>query len=744
MLRNVYIIAIGFILFATSLSSYSQTVSGVVVDRTSNPIPGAYVVNQRGHVHTHTNVLGQFTIGNTASGDSLAISCIGFDQLFVLVSDNGVIRVVLTEATVAIGQVQITTELDVMSQIAAIELETNPVSSSQEILRRVPGLFVAQHAGGGKAEQIFLRGFDVDHGTDVSVSVDGMPVNMVSHAHGQGYADLHFLIPQTVERIEFDKGPYYAEYGDFTTAGYVNFVTRDKIDENVAELEVGMFNSYRALALVDVLPARQKADAYLAAEITGSDGAFESPQNFQRINVFGKTVFRLGDRHRTSLSLSHFTSDWSASGQIPQRAVDAGLISRWGSIDNTEGGETSRSNLILSHQFFIDDQSLIKVNFFSTRYLFDLFSNFTFYAADSVNGDQIEQSEGRWLNGGKASYCRSFGTERNQILLNAALGLRSDHIGDIGLWRTKMRSEPLSTVQDGAVQEDNYFGYVDASWSRGHWRVNSALRYDHFLMHYTDRTSLIDYAPIEKGLLSPKLGLVYSPNHDWQLYVKLGKGFHSNDARALLTGGNSLSEALPAAYGADVGMLVKATDKVIVNLAFWHLALDQEFVYVGDEGIVEPSGATVRKGLDIGIRFQPYYWLMFTGDVTYSHARSVELPSGEQFVPLAAWLTTQFSATCNLKSGWSAGLHTRHLADRPADETNTIKAKGYLVADAVVGYSFKRLTVSASLKNLFNTEWKETQFLTTSRLLNEPEPVSDIHFTPGMPFTLSGRLKLSF
>jgi hypothetical protein len=254
-----------FLLFIFGLVSYGQVEKGIVVDEFGNAIENAYLVNTNSDSHAHTDELGKFTIDKTAVGNVLNINALGYKKAKFEVS-NSEIRILLEDDIFRLNEIVIQQKLSALNVISKIDLETAPVNSSQEILRKVPGLFIGQHAGGGKAEQIFLRGFDIDHGTDIAISVDGMPVNMVSHAHGQGYADLHFLIPETVEKIDFGKGSYYADKGDFATAGYVAFQTKEKLDKSSISFEAGQFNTLRTVGLFDLLGKKKKQTAYIATE----------------------------------------------------------------------------------------------------------------------------------------------------------------------------------------------------------------------------------------------------------------------------------------------------------------------------------------------------------------------------------------------------------------------------------------------------------------------------------------------
>jgi hypothetical protein len=264
-----------------SVISYAQNLSGKITDVSENPLVDVYIYNESSDVHAHTNEFGNFTLTKVNLGDAFKISKIGYKPVFFTITQlNEKVKITLEEEIFKLSEVTISPNVNINSTIAKLDLNTNPVNSSQEILRKVPGLFIGQHAGGGKAEQLFLRGFDIDHGTDVALSADGIPVNMVSHAHGQGYADLHFIIPETVNNIDFGKGPYNAAKGNFATAGYVDFKTKDKLDESKLSVEVGQFNTIRTVGLFDLLGNKTKSNAYLATEYIETDGPFDSPQNF--------------------------------------------------------------------------------------------------------------------------------------------------------------------------------------------------------------------------------------------------------------------------------------------------------------------------------------------------------------------------------------------------------------------------------------------------------------------------------
>ncbi|MEX0362095.1 MAG: TonB-dependent receptor, partial [Allomuricauda sp.] len=334
----------------------AQEIYGKLIDEYNRPIEGAYIFNMNSESHAHTNEMGMFKIKETSPGDSLKIGALGFKKISVPLREQDFgksLNLVLQETALELGEVVISPKTDALSVLSKIDLMVQPVGSSQEILQKVPGLIIGQHAGGGKAEQLFLRGFDIDHGTDIALTVDGMPVNMVSHAHGQGYSDLHFVIPETVEHIDFVKGPYNTGKGNFATAGHVDFKTKNLLEKNTVRFEYGDFGWNRSLGMFNLI-SEKKENAYVAAELLRFDGPFESSQNFSRINLFGKYTARFKENTTLSTSISYFTSTWDASGQIPQRAVDAGLITRFGAIDDTEGGTTSRANVNVEFQKQLD------------------------------------------------------------------------------------------------------------------------------------------------------------------------------------------------------------------------------------------------------------------------------------------------------------------------------------------------------------------------------------------------------
>lgn len=756
----LYLHKLLFVLFllltAFRATAHQGSVNGTVADSSSGKkLSGATIYLMENNQITSTDLLGHFYFPDVHPGTyTLKISALGYDSrsytIEVKEEETAQLAAVLQRSMINLSEVIIAEPGDVgtsMQTISKIDIDLRPTKSSQDILRMIPGLVTAQHAGGGKAEQIFLRGFDIDHGTDIRLSVDGMPVNMVSHAHGQGYADLHFLTPEAIDYVDFNKGPYYASQGDFTTAGYANFKTKNAIDQSSVKLEGGMFDSYRMVGMFDLLGKEAKAknqNAYISSEYMYTNGYFESPQNFNRVNLMGKYHGIIGDDKILTVSLSTFSSKWDASGQIPERAVEEGLITRFGAIDNKEGGKTSRTNANIIFSKILEKGGILKNQVFLINYNFELFSNFTFFLEDSINGDQIKQKESRYIYGYNGSYLKTSRLFGKKLKSEIGLQLRYDDIRNSELSHTAQRKFLIEPLAFGQTKELNAGAYIDESLNiTEKLIVNAALRFDQFQFEYVnDLDSVYTQTVKTSNILSPKLNLFYNVNTNFQLYLKTGTGFHSNDARVVTAG--AARNTLPRAAGADFGAFFKPVKRLLVNAAVWILDLEQEFVYVGDAAVIEPSGYTRRYGADLSLRYQVLPWLFFDIDGNYTVPRSLDDPAGKNYIPLAPTITSIGGLTAKFKNGFSAAVRYRHVGDRPANPENTVTAKGYTVFDAVVNYTRPKYALGLTMENLSNVEWNEAQFDTESRLKGEAQPVSELHFTPGTPFYLKGSVTVFF
>ena len=732
-----------FILCVLLLSGFfcqaQTTIKGKVVDAISRqPLESVSITDVSVQtVKTTTDQNGNFIL---KSGTELQFSAVGYKILTSTVAANSNNTIALQPEPVSLKNIVLESNAATkFSTISKIDLDLKPVKNTQELLRLVPGLFIAQHAGGGKAEQIFLRGFDVDHGTDVKVSFDGMPVNMVSHAHGQGYADAHFIIPETINNIDFGAGPYYTQHGDFNTAGYVSFASFKNISNSRIQVEGGRFNSLRTLAMLDLIKKnKDKQSAYVAADFNYTDGPTIAKQNFKRFNLFGKYNLSITENTKLTASVSTFTSKWNASGQVPDRAVNDGTINRFGSIDPTEGGNTERhnANLVVTHQF-TNGANWENQTFYS-RYKFNLYSNFTFFLNDPINGDEIQQAESRNIFGYASKLNHKYFFGNKTLYSTYGAGFRHDATKDSRLSNVIQRKF-LGDIKLGDIKETNVYVFMQQQLNTGKWLFDAGVRVDYFNFNYLDKLNATQLPSQQKAIVSPKLNIQYTINKQVQLFAKAGKGFHSNDARVVVE--NEGKQILPAAYGADFGVILKPSENILINVAAWYLYLDQEFVYVGDAGVVEPSGKSKRQGIDITSRFQFTKNIFANANFNFTKPRSVGEPKGANYIPLAPTFTSVGGLYYKAQKGFNGGINYRYIMNRPANEDNSIVAKGYFLLDAAVNYTRPAYEIGLAFENILNIKWNEAQFATESRLMNEPAPVNELHYTPGTPFF--ARLKLA-
>ncbi len=747
--------AIAFSCFFQISFCQRATVLGKVLDKQSNsPIPGANIIVDGTARGASSNEDGKYVISEVAVGTyDISASAVGLVKQTrrMTIAKAETVRVDFSLASDVLNFEEVTTTGErtfsaaSSEMLRAIDFELRPKQSAQDMLRLVPGLVIAQHAGGGKAEQIYVRGFDADHGTDINLSVDGVPVNMVSHGHGQGYADLHFVIPEVVKGLEVYKGPYFAQLGDLATAGSVRLQTRESLDRNVVSLEGGKFGTYRTLAMLQLPLESASTSSYIAGEFFHTDGYFDSRIDLNRFNVFGKVVSRINDNQKLDFWGSAFSSKWNATGQIPIRAVEEGIIGRFGSIDPSEGGRTQRFNANISYISTLENNSTLLTQAYFSRYLFRLFSNFTFFAVDSLNGDGIEQDDSRFIYGARAEY-----TTQHSLGSIPAIGLvgtsfRADDI-DVQLYH-QVKRQRIGTTADALINQKNlsFYGQEELHFSDV-VKLQLGLRADIFFYDVEDKIRDASHTSVSgsvnKSVVTPKANLVVSPSSELDVFFNFGGGFHSNDARAVAS--NKAERTLPRAWGAEVGFRLKPIERLTLSVAAWGLDLQNELVYVGDEGTTEANGPTRRIGIDIETRAQLLDWLYADVDMTFSRGRFKELPDGENFIPLAPTVTSSGGVTARHSSGMEGSVRLRHVSSRPANEDNSVVAQGYSVFDASIAYSFLNYRIQLTAENVFNTNWNEAQFDTESRLLNETEPVSELHFTPGTPLNVKMKVEYHF
>ncbi|RFP66965.1 TonB-dependent receptor [Hymenobacter lapidiphilus] len=727
---------------------------GTVADSLSGqPLVGVSVGLEGQPGGTATDALGNFRLGGLAAGTyTLRVGALGYRgqtlPVALAAGETRTMALALPTMVLSLSEVNVSQPRDPNQSLAAIshiDQILRPVNSAQDLLRLVPGLFIAQHAGGGKAEQIFLRGFDVDHGTDFAVSIDGLPVNMVSHGHGQGYADFHFVIPETVEQLKVYKGPYTARFGDFATAGAGEFLTKTRLDASQVKVEVGQFDTYRGLVMLDLLGndkrhlfSKKPESAYMAAEYLYTNAYFDQPQNFKRFNGLAKYTGLLTEKTSLTLLGSHFTSNWDASGQIPDRGVEQGIISRFGSIDPSEGGRTNRTNASAILTTALPGNAVLRQQAYYSRYNFGLYSNFTFFLNNPEDGDGIYQTDNRDIVGYTGTYDRDTQLGSRTLHTTFGVGTRIDAT-DVTLLNAVRRVVTDTTIS-GRVNEQNFNAYLDETLTvTERLTVNAALRLDVFRFRYRDQRDATDAVSgrATAARVSPKLNFYYQLSPNAQLFVRSGFGFHSNDARGVVRG-TAGDNVLPRAIGYEAGSTFKPVPSLVVNVAAWALHLQDELVYIGDEGVTESTGPTRRFGLDLAARYQVTTRLFADLDVNFNRGRQVDAPEGANFIPLAPNLTSVAGLTYKAPKGFNTSLRYRYIDDRPANDDGSITARGYFLLDAVVNYTTKRFQVGATAENLLNVEWNQAQFATETRLRSEPlgTSVDELHFTPGTPFYL--------
>lgn len=623
------------------------------------------------------------------------------------------------------------------------DLSLRVMADPADVIKVTPGLFTGQHAGGGKANQYFIRGFDADHGTDLSIWFDDMPVNMVSHGHGQGYADLHFVIPELVDRVEVDKGPYSIEYGDLNTAGAVRMRTKSSAPEKMVQLSGGMFNTTRAMSIL-TLDAPLKP--LVAAEVYRSDGPFDNAEDLERYNLFLKTPFLASPSTTLNLTLMGYGSGWNGSGQIPLREVEAGRLSRWGSIDPSEGGQSQRHSASMEYLSVPNENEELKASAYLINYRLSLFSDFTFFAQDSVNGDEINQRDDRLITGLNASYRYIENIMGMPTASLFGIGSRNDNIHN-NLDHAKNR-RVISQKVDAEIREGSLSAFFEQSISPFSWLyLEAGLRGDHFGFDVVDKLHPIGDSSLtgvkDASMFSPKVNVVVTPIHGTDVYFNYGEGFHSNDARGVTDPINP-ARPLTKARGYEVGARTQFWKKWDVAASLWVLDMDGEFVWSGDGGETEESIPSKRQGVDFETRYQILPWLWTDLDLTACSAHYTQNAGNGDAVALAPRLTMAGGISVRHPSGIYGSFRGQHLDDRPADEGNVFTAEGFTVFDLALGYRRGQWETYINILNLFNTEWRNAQFENDSRLKTETVAVTDMHIVPGVPIDLQCGVKFYF
>lgn len=620
--------------------------------------------------------------------------------------------------------------------VGQAEIEQRPFLRSGEILELIPGVVVTQHSGPGKANQYFLRGFNLDHGTDFATFIDGMPVNKRSHGHGQGYTDLNFIIPETINTLNYKKGPYYAEVGDFSGAGYAEFETNSRVEQGMLELTVGEFNFRRFVGLNST--EASNGTWFYALELNSNDGPWVDIEEDQsKINALLKYSGNLDQGH-WGMTLMAYDNDWNSADQIPSRAVQNGLIDELGSLDTSLGGESSRYSL--STHFHLGN---FELSAYAIDYRLNLWSNFTFFLDDPINGDQFEQVDDRNIYGARGSYHFN-GEFLNHINLSeVGFEIRHDDINEVGLYNTVARNR-IGSVRSDKISQTSYSAYWqnETQWT-DKLRTVIGARYDYFdfdvntlLPVNSDGVDLTrNNGQTSDGIFSLKGNLIYAINDEWESYISAGQGFHSNDARGTVIkvdpgSGDAIDSVSPlaASIGYEAGIRSHRKDRLNFSMALWYLELDSELIFVGDAGNTEATRASRRQGLELATYY--HFNEAWTVDFEYAYSDGeFKEDAGEgREIPGAIKHVVQSGINYQNNSGWYGSLRLRYFGKRPLIEDGSVESDPSTSVNLKAGYRRENWVFEADILNLLNENDHDIDYFYESRLFDEPNPVEDIHY----------------
>ncbi|HET7200199.1 MAG TPA: TonB-dependent receptor, partial [Burkholderiales bacterium] len=629
-------------------------------------------------------------------------------------------------------------------------IEARPMLRPGEVLEYIPGVIITQHSGDGKANQYFLRGFNLDHGTDFSTTVDHMPVNMPTHAHGQGYSDLNFLIPELVSRISYKKGPYFAEEGDFSSAGAVDINYSTQLKQGIGAVGIGNGRYGRAMAAnsFDAGPGH----LLYGFELFHNDGPWDNPENYRKLN--GVMRFSLGTNDDGyTVSLMGYHGKWNATDQIPQRAVDRGLISRFGAIDPSDGGETSRYSLSLDRHKTLANGGVFHMDAYLIRYRLDLFSDFTYFLNDPVKGDQFEQLDSRTVFGLNPSWVYSGRWGERATINKFGADLRRDNI-DVALNDTVQRQTAKPVRSDYVQQTGLGFYYENAVQWSDTFRSVAGIRQDYY--HASVDSDLdANSGTTTAHITSPKLSFIYGPFSKTEYFLNYGQGFHSNDARGTTTTIDPATlqtvEKVPAlvkSKGEEIGVRTEAIPDLQSSLALWRLTLASELIFAGDAGTTEASRPSLRRGVEWSNRYIPRPWLIVDADLSVSRARFTgDGPTATgNYIPGAIDRVASLGVTVNDYGRWSGTLLMRYFGPRPLIEDNSVQSQSSLIWSLRTSYAVDRQTrINLDILNLFDRQVNDIEYFYASRLQGEPPGgANDIHFHPAEPRTVRAAVVTRF
>jgi hypothetical protein len=765
------------ILLFISVSGKAQAqstgrVSGRVLDQTGGTLPGVaidLVVNSR-ELTTTTDETGAYRFDDVSTGSAeLTFRLLNFTVLRrtvgvtagATVTADATLMLSLSADVIVTGTNTFRNVADVedpaanlvgvaaaasQGAVTAAQLDARPVMRSGEVLETVPGMIVSQHSGEGKANQYYLRGFNLDHGTDFSTIIAGVPVNTPTGAHAHGYADVSFLIPELVSGVQFKKGPYFADEGDFSAAGAANINYANQLERPMLRLSAGNDGWGRIFGAAS--PRAGGGYLLAALEVNHNDGPWVRPDDYRKVN--GVLRFSHGDnRNGFSLTGMGYWANWDATDQVPERAITSGLIPRFGLLDPSDGGEADRQSFAAEFQRSSGPSSL-RATGFVLRNSLNLFSNFTFFLDDPENGDQFEQAERRVAAGGRVTYRRLGHFLGRHTESAVGLQLRRDWLDPVGLYRTAARQRLSTTREDEVAQTTaGVYAQTEIEWTRT-LRTTFGLRADRYQFSVTSDNAL-NSGDGADGLVSPKVGAIFNPWTGTEIYVNAGTGFHSNDARGATivvdaVTGDPADRVTPLvrAKGAELGLRTVRVRGLQSTVALWYLGIDSELLFVGDAGTTEPGRPSRRVGVEWTNYARLAPWLTVDADLAFTSARFTDDDSTGNWIPGSLDRVISAGVTLEPQQRLFGSLRVRHFGPRPLIEDASVTSKRTTLWNGEIGYrisSKARLVLEAF--NLFDAEVSDIDYFYTSRLSGEPaEGVDDIHLHPALP--RSARLGIQF
>lgn len=651
-----------------------------------------------------------------------------------------------TATAVMIDTVRVGGRIDDLTGIAAtasqgrvgrLDLLSRPITREGELLETVPGVIVTQHSGEGKANQYFVRGFNLDHGTDFSVRVEGMPVNLPTHGHGQGYTDLNFIIPEFVELLDYHLGVYNAEQGDFGSAGGVELHLARTLDRPLTTLTLGRNGFARVIG--GASPAVGRGTLLLGGEAHLYNGPWERKQDLRKLNGMARYTWERGDSRFSVLGLA-YRGRWNPTDQIPRRAVADGSVGRYGLIDSTDAGNAERYSLSSSWRR-LHGRTTQELQLFGVYSNLNLFSNFTYFLENPAQGDQFKQKDRRLLLGGVARHVQEVDALGAPHVLTTGMQHRTDVITGLGLMSTAARVQNRVIRQDRVVQTGTGVFLEAVSRWRPWLRTVVGGRADVYTFD-VESDEPENSGDKTAGILSPKASVVLTSGTGAEVYLSGGFGFHSNDARGVTISIDPVTrerakrvDPLVRSRGAEIGVRATSLPGLRSTFSAWVLQLNSELLFVGDAGGTEPSGRGTRAGVTWANFYRPFPGLSIDGDLSLARARLDDAPRGEDRIPGALERVFAGGAAWMPAKGVSAALRIRHFGEYPLIEDNSVRAGAVTLVNSEVGYRFgPRFRLEVALLNLLNTAASDIEYFYTSRLPGEPlEGVADVHFHPVEP-----------